>query len=232
MIRLYKVTKRLGEHKFALRDVTLNVAPGEFVLVTGPTGSGKSTLLKVLFGDAGFSSGRGIVNGRNLNRLDGSGLASLRRELGLVFQDARLIDRLPIVDNVSLAAEVAGVPRAEARARARRLLEMIGLGDHAEVSPLVLSSGERQRVSLARALVNKPALLLADEPTGSLDPDASNEILELLAEVNRSGTTVLIATHDQEALALLRCRTLFMYEGRLIEEDQHALEDTRIAADL
>lgn len=232
MIRLYKVTKRLGEHKFTLRDVTLNVAPGEFVLVTGPTGSGKSTLLKVLFGEEDFSSGRGIVNGRNLNRLDGPGLASLRRELGLVFQDSRLIDRLPIVDNVALAAEVAGVSRSEARARARRLLEMIGLGDHAEVSPLVLSAGEKQRVSLARALVNRPALLLADEPTGSLDPDASNEILDLLVEVNRGGTTVLIATHDQEALSLLRCRTLFMYEGRLVEEDQSVLDDTHTAADL
>jgi cell division transport system ATP-binding protein len=232
LIRLYKVTKRLGEHRFALRDVTLNVAPGEFVLVTGPTGSGKSTLLRILFGDEGFDSGRGIVNGRNLNRLDGHSLASLRRELGLVFQDSRLIDRLPIVDNVSLAAEVAGVARSEARARARQLLEMIGLGDHAEVSPLVLSSGERQRVCLARALVNNPALLLADEPTGSLDPDSSNEILDLLVEVNRSGTTVVVASHDQEALSFLRCRTLFMYEGRMIEEDQQSIDDTRIAADL
>lgn len=226
LIRLYKVTKRFSEHRVALREVTLNVAPGEFVLITGPTGCGKSTLLRVLFGDEDFSSGRGVVNGRNLGRLDGPGLASLRRELGLVFQDPRLIDRLAIVDNVSLAAEVAGVSRHEARARARRLLEMIGLGDHAEMSPLVLSAGEKQRVSLARALVNRPALLLADEPTGSLDPDASNEILELLTEVNRDGTTVVVATHDQEALSLLRCRTLFMYEGRLIEED------VRLAADL
>lgn len=226
LIRLSKLSKRYGETRYALRDVTLNVSPGEFVLVTGPTGSGKSTLLRVLFGDATFSSGRGVVNGRNLARLDRSGLASLRRELGLVFQDSRLIDRLSIVDNVSLAAEVAGASRSESRARARRLVEMIGLGDHAEVSPLVLSAGERQRVCLARALVNKPALLLADEPTGSLDPDASNEILDLLIEVNRQGTTVLVATHDQEALSLLRCRTLFMYEGRLIEED------TRIAAEL
>jgi cell division transport system ATP-binding protein len=226
LIRLSKVTKRYSEHRVGLREVTLNVSPGEFVLITGPTGSGKSTLLRVLFGDESFSSGRAVVNGRNLVRLDGPGLASLRRELGLVFQDARLIDRLPIVDNVSLAAEVAGVSRSDARARARRLLEMIGLGDHAEFSPHVLSAGEKQRVCLARALVNRPALLLADEPTGSLDPDSSNEILELLSEVNRDGTTVVVATHDQEALSLLRCRTLFMYDGRLIEED------VRVAADL
>jgi len=219
LIRLYNAAKRFASGRVAFRDVNLQVDPGELVLLTGPTGSGKSTLLRVLFGDESLTSGRGVVNGRNLDRLDGPALAALRRELGLVFQDARLIERLPVLENVALAAEVAGMPHARANERASELIDMIGLSEHKESSPLGLSSGERQRVSIARALINRPALLLADEPTGNLDPDASLEIIELLKEVNRDGTTVLIATHDQDALELLRCRTLMMYDGRLIEEE-------------
>jgi cell division transport system ATP-binding protein len=226
LIRLYNANKRYPSGRVAFQAVTLHVAPGELVLLTGPTGSGKSTLLRVLFGDETLTSGRGIVNGRNLDRLDGPSLAALRRKLGLVFQDPRLIDRLPVLENVALAAEVGGMSRTEARRRAMSLIDMIGLAEHKEASPFLLSAGERQRVSIARALVNRPALLLADEPTGNLDPDASLEIIELLKEVNRDGTTVFVATHDQDALDLLRCRTLLMYEGRLIEED------AGIAADL
>lgn len=220
MIRLYDVSKVYASGRVALRDVHLHVEPGEFVLLTGPSGSGKSTLLRILFGDEIPTTGHGIVNGRNLNRLDVASLAKLRRELGLVFQDPRLIDRLDVLENVALAAEVGGMSHARARARGAELLEMFGLADAAECSPAVLSCGERQRVSLARALINRPALLLADEPTGSLDPDASLEIVELLRDVNRDGTTVLVATHDQDALAVLRCRTLFMHEGRLVETDE------------
>jgi ABC-type ATPase involved in cell division len=138
-----------------------------------------------------------------------------------------LIDRLPIVENVSLAAEVAGVGRREALGRAHDLLDMFGLEAFAESSPAVLSSGERQRVGLARALVNRPVLLLADEPTGNLDPDASVEILELFKEIHADGTTVVIATHDQDALAMLECRTLFMYHGRV-----HEADETRMSSSL
>jgi cell division transport system ATP-binding protein len=206
----------------ALRDVQLHVAPGEFALLTGPSGSGKSTLLRIMFGAEVPTTGHGIVNGRNLNRLDVASLAKLRRELGLVFQDARLIERLSVLENVALAAEVGGMSHAQARERAAELLAMIGLADAADWPPVMLSAGERQRVSIARAIINRPALLLADEPTGALDADASLEILELLGEVNRDGTTVLIATHDQDALAVLRCRTLLMHEGRLVEGDGRA----------
>jgi cell division transport system ATP-binding protein len=225
VIRLYDVSKVYPSGRVALREVTLHVHPGEFVLVTGPTGCGKSTLLRVLFGDEQPTSGRGIVNGRNLNRLDGASLAKLRRELGLVFQDARLIERLTVLENVALAAEVGGMSRAKAVTRAGELLEMIGLAEHADAAPLGLSAGERQRVSLARALINRPALLLADEPTGSLDPDASLEIIALLKEVNDDGTTVVVATHDQDALAALDCRTLMMFDGRLVEETERLTAD-------
>jgi cell division transport system ATP-binding protein len=220
LIRLYNASKRYDNGRIAFRNVTLTVEPGELVLLTGPTGSGKSSLLKVLFGDEALSHGKGVVNGRNLDRLDGAALAGLRRDLGLVFQDARLIDRLSVLENVALAAEVSGLTHAQALFQARELLQTIGLAESAEVSPAALSAGERQRVSIARALIKRPVLLLADEPTANLDPDASLEIIELLKEVNRDGTTVVVATHDQDALDLLQCRTLMMYEGRLIEEQQ------------
>jgi cell division transport system ATP-binding protein len=225
LIRLYDVSKVYASGRVALRDITLHIRPGEFVLLTGPTGCGKSTLLRILFGDEQLSGGRGIVNGRNLNRLDGGSLAKLRRELGLVFQDARLIERLTVLENVSIAAEVGGMSRVRAAERAVELLGMVGLADHADSSPLLLSAGERQRASVARALINRPALLLADEPTGNLDPDASLEIIELLKEVNRDGTTVVIATHDQDALAALDCRTLMMFDGRLVEADESMTAD-------
>ena len=227
VIRLYKVQKEFAGGRVALRDVSFEVAPREMVVVTGPSGSGKSVLVRILFGAEVPTDGQGIVNGRNLARLDRPTLAALRRDLGIVAQDSRLIDRLSVLDNVALAAEVAGESRAGARARAAELLEMVGLADVVEAPASILSAGERQRVGLARALVNRPSLLLADEPTASLDPDAAAQIIELLKQVHRDGATVLVATHDEEALASFDCRTLMMYQGRVFEED-----DARIASSL
>jgi cell division transport system ATP-binding protein len=227
VIRLYKVCKEFAGGRVALRDVSFDVEPGEMVLVTGPSGAGKSVLVRILFGAETATDGQGIVNGRNLARLDRPTLAALRRELGVVSQHSRLIDRLCVLDNVALAAEVAGESRAAARARAADLLDMVGLSEVADAPAHILSAGERQRVGLARALVNRPSLLLADEPTSSLDPDSAEQILSLLKEVHRDGTTVLVATHDEEALASFDCRTLMMYHGRVFEED-----DARIASSL
>jgi len=227
LIRLYKVCKEFAGGRVALRDVSFDVSAGEMVLLTGPSGSGKSVLVKILFGAEAPTDGQGIVNGRNLARLDGPTLAALRRELGVVWQGSRLIDRLCVLDNVAVAAEVAGESRDAARARAADMLDMVGLSDVADAPAYVLSAGERQRVGLARALVNRPSLLLADEPTSSLDPDSAELIIALLKDVHRDGTTVLVATHDEDALASFDCRTLMMYQGRVFEED-----DARIASSL
>jgi cell division transport system ATP-binding protein len=227
VIRLYKVTKEYPGGRAAVRDATFHVAPGELVLLTGPSGSGKSVLLRMLFGAESPTSGQGVVNGRNLSRLDTATIAALRREIGLVFQDPRLIDRLPVVENVALAAEVAGESRTRAMAHALEMLEMFELVDFADRLPCVLSAGDRQRVGLARALVNRPVLLIADEPTGNLDPDATEQIVALLKRVHDDGTAVFIATHDEGALSLLDCRTLMMCGGRVFEED-----DARIASSL
>ena len=227
MIRLYKVTKEYPGSRPAVRDATLHVAPGELVLLTGPSGSGKSVLLRMLFGAEAPTSGHGVVNGRNLVRLDTATVAALRREIGLVFQDPHLIERLPVVENVALAAEVAGESRMKALARAAQMLEMFELRDLADSLPCVLSAGDRQRVGLARALVNRPVLLIADEPTGNLDPDATEQIVAHLKRVHDDGTTVFIATHDEGALTLLDCRTLMMCGGRVFEEN-----DARLASSL
>jgi cell division transport system ATP-binding protein len=225
LIRLYKICKEFPGNRVGLRDVSFDVTAGEMVLVTGPSGSGKTLLVKILFGAETPTDGQGIVNGRNLARLDGPTLAALRRELGVVWQGSRLIDRFCVLDNIALAAEVAGESRTVARARAADVLDMVGLSDMADAPAYVLSAGERQRVGLARALINRPSLLLADEPTSSLDPDAAEQIIALLKEVHRHGTTVLVATHDEDALTSFDCRTLMMYQGRVFEED-----DARVAS--
>jgi cell division transport system ATP-binding protein len=227
VIRLYKARKEFAGGRVALRDVSFDVAAGEMVLVTGPSGSGKSVLVRILFGAESLTDGQGIVGGRNLARLDGPTLAALRRNLGVVSQGSPLIDRLCVLDNIALAAEVAGESRAAARARGADALDMVGLSELADAPAHVLSAGERQRVGLARALVNRPSLLLADEPTSSLDPDSAEQIIALLKEVHRDGTTVLVATHDEDARASFDCRTLMMYHGRVFEED-----DGRVASSL
>ncbi|HYC00646.1 MAG TPA: ABC transporter ATP-binding protein [Candidatus Limnocylindrales bacterium] len=203
-----------------LRDVSFQVREGEFAALTGPSGSGKTTLFRLLIGELKADSGGVIVNGRNLSRLDASGIAELRRELGLVFEEPRLIERLTVIDNIALSAEVAGRTRNEASRMAEEALERVGLDDAARCFPRDLCAGERQRVSLARALVNRPPIILADEPTLGLDPDQSLYVLKILTQACREdGTSVLMATHDMEALSVLRGRVFVMSRGRLLDEE-------------
>lgn len=219
MIRLYKIRKEFLAGRAAVADVSFQVDRGEFVLLSGPSGAGKTTLLKILVGQQRPTDGKGVVNGRNLHRASSAGLAALRRELGLVMQDSRWIERIPIVENIALAAEVCGIPRRDARRRAQSLLELVGLEPMAKAPPSALSTGERQRVSVVRALVNDPVLLLADEPAGNVDRKTAVEILSLLKLVNEAGTTVLVASSDHRLPVLLRCRTMWIHGGRISEEE-------------
>lgn len=225
MIRVHGVSKSFSPSRQALRDVTFRVAEGEFVALTGPSGSGKTTLFRILIGEVMPDSGSVVLNGRNLGRLDAAGIAELRRDLGLVFEEPRLIEGLPVLDNVALAAQVRGRSRLEARHFAEEALERVGLEDASGCFARDLCAGEKQRVALARALVNKPVLILADEPTLGLDPDQALYVLKILTEACRDGAAVLMATHDMEALSVMRGRVLVIHRGRL--QDESELEELR-----
>jgi cell division transport system ATP-binding protein len=215
VIHLYHVSKRYSSHSLALVDVTLAIDKGEFVFLTGPSGAGKTTLLKLLFREELPSEGQILVNGRNITALPARQVPILRRSIGVVFQDFKLLPRKTILENVALVLRILGIPVQERKTRAYRVLKMVGLHHKLQAFPLELSGGEQQRVAIARALINEPAILLADEPTGNLDPDLAIEIMELFKEINARGTTVLVATHDREMIARLRRRVLTLERGRL-----------------
>jgi putative ABC transport system ATP-binding protein len=194
------------------------VQPGEFVALTGPSGCGKSTFLDVVAGLERADAGRVVVAGTDLSGLGQDALARMRaRHIGIVFQFFNLVEGIGALDNVALAALVAGVPRREAERRARDLLDLLGLLDKASADPSGLSGGQRQRLAIARALVNRPTLLLADEPTGALDSDGGVEVLELFTRLNARGQTILMVTHDAE-IAGRAHRRLRMRDGRLVED--------------
>ena len=216
-VRLYHVSKSYLAGQLALRDVTLEIAKSEFVFLTGPSGAGKTTLLRLLFAAERPSEGQALVLGRNVGRLPESAIPALRRRIGVVFQDFKLLPRRTVEENVRIALDVVGVPPREARARAFAMLKQVGLQHRRHQRPLALSGGEQQRVAIARALVNEPDLLLADEPTGNLDPDLTLEILELISGAAARGTTVVVATHDQSILQRYRRRTLRLEAGVLSE---------------
>jgi cell division transport system ATP-binding protein len=197
--------------------VTLEVARGEFVFITGPSGAGKSTLLRLLMRQELPSAGQILVNGRNVVALPARKVPELRRSMGVVFQDFKLIRRKTALDNVAYVLNVAGIPRAEQKRRAYHALKGVGLQHRLSVTPEVLSGGEQQRVAIARAVVNEPELLLADEPTGNLDPDLAVEIMRLFREINARGTTVVVATHDRELIRRMQRRTIVLEHGRIVE---------------
>ncbi len=223
MIHLQGVSKRYPTGLFALRDVSLFIPKGEFAFLIGPTGAGKSTLLRLLYRADIPTQGRITVGGEDIGRLPARQIPGLRRSMGVVFQDCKLLPRKTAYENVAFALQVIGTPPHEIRPRALRVLEVVGLVDRADAFPWQLSGGEQQRVSIARALVNEPPLLLADEPTGNLDPRTSWEIIQLLSRINLLGTTLLVATHNKTIVDILRKRVVELAGGMVVRDEDYGL---------
>ena len=217
MIETHHLSKVYSRGLYALRDLTLSIEKAEFVFLTGPSGAGKSTFLRLLLLQERPSEGEVFVNGQNLATLKRSEIQEYRRGIGFIFQDFKLIPTRTVLENISFVPEVLGVPAAQQRRRAFQVLKWVGLQHRMNAYPLDLSGGEQQRVAIARALINDPVLLLADEPTGNLDPDLSLEVMNLLREVNAGGTTVVIATHDRELIRLVGRRTITLDHGKIVE---------------
>jgi cell division transport system ATP-binding protein len=222
LIRLEDVTKTFKRGRdgevVALDGVTMEITKGEFVFIVGPSGSGKSTLMRLLTREQSPDSGELWVAGKNLRRLRPWKVPLLRREIGYVFQDFKLLPTKSVRENVAFALEVIGRNRKEIRDRVPEVLELVGLTEKADALPHELSGGQQQRVSIARAFVNNPRLLLCDEPTGNLDPATSVGIMKLLDRINRTGTTVVMATHDQQIVDSMRRRVVELESGRIVRD--------------
>jgi len=222
MVHLRGVGVRYSPGRYALRDVSFDLSRGEFAYITGANGAGKTTLLKILFAMERASEGNIYVNSRNVALLPKKEVYQYRREVGFVFQDFKLLPDLTIYDNVALPLEVRKMTPGEVDHRVRGVLSLVGLGDRAHDYPQTLSGGEQQRVSIARSIIGRPSLLLADEPTGNLDANTARDIMSLFLEINDMGTTVLIATHDEGLMTEFPARTIRLQSGRLIHDRGHA----------
>ena len=223
MIEFKGVTKVYPNGTVALDDVDFFVGKGEFVFILGRSGAGKSTLLKLILREEAATSGEIIVGDYNLSTIREKRIPYLRRNLGVVFQDFRLIPTMTAYENVAFAMHVTNIPKKEIRKRVPYILHLVGLSDKARVYPTELSGGEQQRVALARALVHNPQIIIADEPTGNIDPQLSYEIMELLAEINKLGTTVVVVTHEQEMVADFHRRTIVIDHGRIVSDTRRAV---------
>lgn len=219
MIQLYNVSKAYLRDQYALNDVTLKVEKGEFVYLTGPSGAGKSTLLKLLYCAERPSRGQILINGRNITRYGAARIPYLRRNLGVIFQDFKLLNRRTVYENVAFPLEVQGRKRFEISKKVYQTLKKVGLEHRLKQSPLQLSGGEQQRVAVARALVVDPLVLLADEPTGNLDPEVTLDIMELFKGANARGTTIVLATHDRNIIRQFPRRIVSLDAGRMTTDD-------------
>ena len=218
LVRLFHVSKSYFAGSYALRDISLELAKGEFVFLTGPSGAGKTTLMRLMFGAEQPSEGQILVLGRNAARLGPRGIPALRRRVGVVFQDLKLLTRRTVEDNVGVALDVIGVPQRDRKARVFAMLKRVGLHHRRHHHPLTLSGGEQQRLAIARALINEPELLLADEPTGNLDPELTLEIMDLIADAAARGTAVLVATHDHALVQRYAKRVVRLEGGALVAD--------------
>jgi cell division transport system ATP-binding protein len=223
MISLQRVSKVYRNGVSALEDVSVEIDKGEFVFVVGPSGSGKSTMIRLLLKQEEATHGDVFVAGKNLSRVTSFKVPHLRRNIGTVFQDYKLLQDKTAFENVAFALEVIGKPKHVIDQRVPEILEYVGLGDKLNAYPDELSGGEQQRVSIARACVNRPLVLLADEPTGNLDPNTSVDIMRLLDKVNRIGTTILMATHDQAIVDAMRKRVIELEKGRVVRDQSRGV---------
>lgn len=219
MIELTNVSVTYPNGIHALRDVNLLIEKGEFVFMIGATGTGKSTLLKLIYREETPTKGKVIVAGRDVTRMRGGAIARLRRSIGVVFQDYKLLPQKTVWENVAFAMYVTGASRKDIRTRVPEVLDLVGILDRDRAYPHQLSGGEQQRVSIARALVHNPPLLVADEPTGNLDPDTSWDIIQLLARINLRGTTIFVASHDQHIVDRMNKRVIALDKGIVARDE-------------
>ena len=219
MIRLFNVSKRFGG-KLALKNISLDIEQGEFIFISGPSGAGKSTLLKILYLADNIFEGQVLIDGMNLSRISSSKLPVLRRRFGIVFQDFKLIPTLMVYENISLVLEAAGKKTSFIKKKVMQVLRSIGMEKKAKAFPLTLSGGEQQRVAVARAVVGEPSIILADEPTGSLDSTSARAILDFLMEYHKKGSTILIASHDLHLMKnTIKGRNIELNAGRIVSTD-------------
>ena len=219
MIQFYHVSKNYDNGPNILTDLCLKVETGAFVFLTGPSGAGKTSLLKLLYREELPTEGQIIINGRNITRIPPQKVPAFRREIGIVFQDFKLLKNKTIFENVTFVLNVLGISKRERRQRAGDMLRRVGIEEKMHQYPQSLSGGEQQRAAIARALINYPSLLIADEPTGNLDPDLALEVLNFFIKVNEKGTTVVVATHDRSLIRAFNYRVLTLVKGRLMDSD-------------
>ncbi|MTI82450.1 MAG: cell division ATP-binding protein FtsE [Firmicutes bacterium] len=220
MIKMDNLSKTYDKGVKALNDVTLHIFKGEFLFLVGSSGAGKSTIIKLISREELPTRGKVHFNGKNITRFNGKEVANLRRRIGMVFQDFRLMPQKNVFENVAFALQIAGTSRKKIRKAVPPVLKRVGLENKAEVKPAHLSGGEQQRVCIARAIVNNPPLIIADEPTGNLDPETSWSIMELFQEINHRGTTVIVATHAWDIVDLMKQRVVTLSSGRLVKNTE------------
>jgi len=218
LIYMSEVSKVYSNGSVALADITVNIQKGEFVFVVGPSGAGKSTFIKLILREELPTSGRLVVNGRNVIEMPLKDVPYLRRGLGIIFQDYRLLPNKTVYDNVAFAMQVVEAPRREMQKRVHNVLDLVGLRHKVRTYPSELSGGEQQRVAIARAIVNNPVIVIADEPTGNLDPDTSWEIMKVFDTINKAGTTIIMATHDKTVVDAMRKRVIAIEDGRIVRD--------------